>query len=144
MRNFIWPLALLLFSSACGRPAQLSGPAPAGALSCARAHGEAAGYEVVAGSVENDFLRLVQRIPPPPAEGATAEPPPDLGDVVIADPGPDLIENELLIEQARGRINITVLGISETGIPMGAASSAEEQARTILALCTTAPPVLPE
>lgn len=143
MRPIHLPLAVGVLLSACGRPAQLSGPAPAGALSCALAHGQAAGYQVVAGSVENDFLRLVQRIPPPPAAAATADPPPDLGDVVIGEPGPDLIENELLIEESRGRINITVLGIGETGYPMGAASTAEDQARTILALCTKEPPVLP-
>lgn len=143
MRPNHLPLALVVLLSACGRPAQLSGPAPAGALSCALAHGEAAGYQVVAGNVESDFIRLVQRIPPPPADAATARPPPDLGDVVIADPGPDLVENELLIEESRGRINITVLGIGETGTPMAAASTAEEQARTILALCTTEPQVLP-
>lgn len=143
MRSFVWPIALLFFSSGCGRPAQLSGPAPAGALSCALAHGEAAGYQVIAGSLEDEFLRLVQRIPPSPGDAATAEPPPDLGDVVFADQGPDRLENELLIEQAGGRINITVLGISELDPPMGAASTAEDQARTILALCTAEPPVLP-
>lgn len=127
----------------CGREADFSGPAPAGALECALAHARAAGYDTAAGSIDDGFLRLTQRVPAGPAT-PPPEPRPDLGDVVLSPSEEDRVENELIVEVVRGRLHIGVLGVAETGAEVAAGSSAQDHARTILALCTTSPPVFPD
>jgi hypothetical protein len=137
----VLPLALVL--GACGRTADFSGPAPAGAMQCALEHAIAAGYERIEGSVEQGFLRMSQRLPQAPAD-ALPEPDPALGDVVLRGATALPVENQLEIRQERGILRLTVLGVNDPGARTGVGSNAEDQARTILALCTSDPPTLPE
>lgn len=134
MKYIVW----LTFLTACGPTFNYAGPAPPGALNCALEHGRAAGYELIEGAVDADFIRLVQPIPPPPAEGLRPD-----------DPVPravDLdrpVENQMLIAIEDDRLTLTVLGVTDAGVRVGPGSNAEDQARTILALCTSSPPVFP-
>jgi len=134
---------LLLVLGGCGRTSDFSGPAPAGALRCALEHGLSAGYEVIEGREEDRFLRLAQRLPGPPAEERVVERTPGLGDVVLRNPADIPVENQIEVREAAGRLHITVLGINHAGVRVGPGSNAEDQARTILALCTANPPVPP-
>jgi hypothetical protein len=137
-------IPLLLALAACGRAYEFSGPAPAGALRCTLEHGLAAGYELVEGGVDAAFLRLAQRLPPAPGEARVIEPQPDLGDVVLRDAAPHPVENQIVVVEQRGRLTLTVLGLTDRGVRVGPGSNAEDQARTMLALCTASPPVFPD
>jgi len=144
---------LVLGLSGCGRPADFVGPAPAGALECSLAYAESAGYELVNGGVEHGFLRLVQRVNPEPPNPGPREPRPALDDL-IPDLREPLPENDLLVQVDDGRLRLTVVrsagrgtlepnGPADPDAPVPAGSSAEDQARTMLAMCTSTPPVFP-
>jgi hypothetical protein len=136
-------LAVLLLFTGCGRAGDFSGPAPEGGMRCALEHGLAAGYELIEGSPEEGFLRLTQRLPPSPGEARAVQPEPNLGDVVLREAARRPVENQILVSEERGRLNLTLLGISDEGVRVDAGSNAEDLARSILALCTTTPPVFP-
>jgi hypothetical protein len=132
-----------LFLAGCGRAADFSGPAPAGALECALAHGRAAGYELIEGNPQRNMIRLAQRLPPAPAEDRRLRPEPSLGDAVLVDGGRHPVENQIVARVSRGQLQLTLIGAADGGARDGAGSNAEDQARTMLALCTSSPPVLP-
>jgi hypothetical protein len=137
----VW-VPVLLVLAGCGRTADFSGPAPAGAMQCALEHAIAAGYERIEGSVETGFLRMSQRLPQSPAD-VLPEPQPDLGRAVLRDPTALPVENHLEIRQERGTLRITVLGLNNEGARTEAGTNAEDQARTMIALCTSDPPTPP-
>jgi hypothetical protein len=136
---------VLLVLAGCGRSADFSGPAPAGALRCSLEHGLAAGYVLVEGGVERGFLRLAQPLAPPPAEDGMLrpEPEPQLGDAVLREQLRPLAQNQILIAEERGRLTFRILGVADAGVDAGPGSNAEDQARTMLALCTASPPLFP-
>jgi hypothetical protein len=124
----------------CGRSYDLRGPAPAGALECVRAHSELAGYEVVEGGVGAQSLTLVQPIEPRmPDELVPAAAAPRPLARTLTPPA----ENRLVVRVVGSQLRLIVTGISTEGAEVPAASGAEAHARTILALCTSSPPVLP-
>ena len=142
-RNIMIAIAAGSLIGGCRPAGTFSGPAPAGALQCAHDHGLAAGYDLVEGGVSERFLRLSQRLPLPPGDAATARTEPQVGDVIIRDATAIPVENQILVEESRGRLTLTVIGLNNAGTRTGAGSNAEDQARTILALCTVSPPVAP-
>lgn len=137
------PLALVLLAG-CGRSADFSGPAPAGALRCAVEHGLAAGYEVTEGTVEGRSVRLAQRLGPPPAEARAPRAQPELGDVVLRNEEERPVENQLAVAESGGRLTVNVIGLTDEGVRVGPGSNALDQAQSIIALCTTSPPVFPD
>jgi hypothetical protein len=137
------PLLLLLLTVAgCGRAADFEGPAPEGALQCTLAYAEDAGYQLVEGGVEEGFLRLVQRVNPEPTNPTPAQPAPALQDPT-PERGERLTENELLVQVTDGRLHLSVVGAADVDTPTLSGSTATDQARTMLAMCTSSPPVFP-
>ncbi|MQA90646.1 MAG: hypothetical protein GEU90_10485 [Gemmatimonas sp.] len=134
-------LLMFLLATGCGRPASLEGPAPEGALDCALAYADIAGYQLVDGGSEDGFLRLIQRIEADPADARPVRAQPDPADqptierVIIQ-------QNELLVQVDRDRVLFTV--IREVDLPPERGSSATDQARTMLEMCTISPPTFPE
>jgi hypothetical protein len=133
----------LLALAACGRTADFSGPAPAGAMQCALEHAIVAGYVSVEGGVDRGFLRLAQAIPEA-SQRDRPEPDPDLGDVVLRAPRQIPVENQLEIREEREMLRISVIGLPDEGVRVGPGGNAEDHARTILAHCTATPPLPPE
>ena len=130
-------LAILLLLTGCGRETILSAPAPAGALQCTIDHGRAAGYEVSDGSVARGFVRLSQRLPPPPVDAAPAQPRPDLADVVLDRRADQSVEDQILAVYTDGQLELTVSGFDEAGAGVTPGRTVTDDARTILILCAS-------
>jgi len=133
----------LLALAACGRTADFSGPAPAGAMQCVLEHAIVAGYVSVEGGVDRGFLRLAQALPEA-SQRDRPEPDPDLGDVVLRDLRQIPVENQLEIREERGMLRVSVIGLTDEGVRVVPGGNADDHARTILALCTATPPLPPE
>jgi hypothetical protein len=139
--RYILSVGLVVAAAGCGRAYDFSGPAPPGALRCSLAHATGAGYELIEGEAGGTELRLVQPIPPPPADEF-----PPLPQAPIARRS-DIdrpVENQLIIRVEDGRLRLSVIGVTDAGVRVGPGSNAEDQARTILAFCSSAPPVFPD
>jgi hypothetical protein len=134
---------VLVILTGCGRPADLEGPAPAWVLACSLAYAVDAGYQLVDGGADEGFVRVIQRVAPQPEDARPTRPQPTLSDVANLEPAEIVAENELLIEVDGGRTHFMVLGNVEPETSALSGSSAIEQARTMLAMCTTSPPVFP-
>ncbi len=132
-------LALLL--AACGTPREYAAPAPAGALDCALREVEELGYERMSGEPGEAYVRVSQRVDPPPGIRLEERPPP---------PGPDdvrpvvetaAIYNQLMLREDDGMLRIEVLHNAESGpapereVEIGA--DADAHAQIILAACSS-------
>lgn len=143
MRPFAAVFGLAFTLTGCGRPPVVSAPAPEGALACAVAHSEAAGYQVVEGSVERGTVRLIRDIEPA-AEVSRGEPPPaDIGATLLNRPADSPSQEQLLLRYSRGQLEATAVAMSGRSANEDSGVSSREQAVMILNVCAADPTALP-
>lgn len=128
-------LLLLPLATACNRPPEYVGPAPAGAINCALSEALDLGYRRMEGSADDRFVRVSQRPDPAPGEGAVSvDPPPGTGRRSEDADRPS--ENQLIFREEAGRLRIQVVSFADGQPTTTPAPTADAHARRILATCT--------
>lgn len=133
---------VMVVMTGCGRPPVITAMAPEGALGCAVAHAEAAGYEVVEGSVSRGNVRLIRDIEPGPEVSRGDPPPADIGATLLNRPTESAHQEQLLLRYSRGQLEATAVGLSGSSADDGGGDTAG-QAALILNLCAADPSALP-
>ena len=134
---------VLLCLSGCGRPPVITALAPEGALACAVAHAEAAGYEIVEGGVSRGNVRLIRDVEPA-AEVSRGEPlPADVGSTLLNRPAGSPSQEQLLLRYAGGQLEATAIAMSGRTTNEDAGATTRQQATMILNVCAADPGAVP-
>lgn len=130
-------VVLACLAAGCARPREYAAPAPEGALQCALREAEELGYVRMSGEPGEDFVRVSQRVDPPPSLDLAERPPLPGLDATRPVAQDEPIHNELLLREADGMLRIEVLHAREGDeSPDRDGSEADGHAQIILTTCS--------
>lgn len=141
--NLVAGALFVVAVAGCGRPPVVSTLAPEGALACAVAHSEAAGFQVVEGSVSRGDVRLIRDIEPAPQMLRGEPPAADVGATLLNRPADSPSQEQVLLRYSRGQLEATAVAMSGSSANEAAGVSARQQVAMILNVCAADPSALP-